>query len=106
MRQRHRHPAFPSVGLYKDREGVVHVKGAYTCTTAGALVFNLPLGYRPASGKAHTQAIACFGGGNCPASHTTLLQVIATGFAHGADGGILADATTAVLDGVTLRAAS
>jgi hypothetical protein len=99
-------PSFPSVGFYKDREGVVRVKGAYTCTTAGSLVFNLPPGDRPASGKAHTQAIACFGGGNCPASHTTLVQVIGSGFAPGADGGIFADATIAVLDGITFRAAS
>jgi hypothetical protein len=98
-------PAFPSVGFYKDHEGVVHLKGAYQCTGAGALAFNLPAGYRPAAGLAHTQAIACFGGGNCPASHTTLVQVIGSGFAPGADGGILADASIAILDGITFRAA-
>jgi hypothetical protein len=99
-------PAFPPVGFYKDREGVVHLRGAYTCTSAGALGFNLPAGYRPGAGTAHTQAIVCFGGGNCPASHTTLVQVIGSGFAPGADGGILADATIALLDGVAFRAGS
>ena len=99
-------PSFQSVGFYKDREGVVHLRGAYSCTSAGQLAFNLPRGYRPASGKTHTQAIACFGGGNCPASHTTLVQVVGTGFAPGADGGVFADATIAILDGISFRAGS
>jgi hypothetical protein len=99
-------PAFQSVGFYKDREGVVHLKGTYSCTNAGLLAFNLPAGYRPAAGKAHTQAIACFGGGNCPASHTVLTQILGSSFAPGADGGVIADATTAVLDGVSFRAGS
>ena len=99
-------PSLQSVGFYKDREGVVHLRGAYSCTSAGEIAFNLPRGYRPASGKAHTQAIACFGGGNCSASHTTLAQVLGTGFAPGADGGVIADATIAILDGISFRAGS
>ena len=99
-------PSLQSVGFYKDREGVVHLRGAYSCTSAGEIAFNLPRGYRPASGKTHTQAIACFGGGNCPASHTTLVQLVGTGFAPGSDGGVFADATIAILDGISFRAGS
>lgn len=99
-------PAFQSVGFQKDREGVVRLRGTSSCTSAGLLVFNLPPGYRPADGKAHTQAIACFGGGNCPVSQTTLVQVLGSGFAPGSDGGVLADATIAVLDGTSFRAGS
>jgi hypothetical protein len=99
-------PAFQSVGFYKDCEDAVHFRGTFSCTSAGLLVFNLPPGHGPAGGKAHTQAIACFGGGNCPGSHTTLVQVIGSGFSPGSDGGVLADATTAVLDGTSFRSGS
>jgi hypothetical protein len=99
-------PSLQTVGFYKDREGVVHLRGAYSCTSAGEIAFNLPRGYRPAGGKAHTQAIACFGGGICSTSHTTLAQVLGTGFAPETDGGVIADATIAILDGISFRAGS
>jgi hypothetical protein len=82
------------------------LRGSFRCTSAGLLVFNLPTGYRPRPWKGAHQAIACLGGGNCPGSHTILVQVIGSGFSPGSHGGVLADATAAVLDGTSFRAGS
>jgi hypothetical protein len=50
-----------TVGFYKDQVGVVHLKGGFFCTTGAAtnVVFQLPAGYRPASGKTLILPIAC-----------------------------------------------
>lgn len=81
------------------------MRGSFRCTSAGLLVFNLHRLQAPRWKGAH-QAIACLGGGNCPGSHTTLVQVIGSGFSPGSHGGVLADATAAVLDGTSFRAGS
>jgi hypothetical protein len=99
--------ALPPVGFYKDREGVVHLQGVYACTGPGAFVFNLPAGYRPAAGKAHTEIVACFGAGACAESHNaTLVQVLGSGFSPTSDGAMFAQTKVAVLDGIAFRAAS
>src|SRR6476660_4933647 len=41
-------------GFYKDHEGVVHLKGEFTCNASGKQAFQLPPGYRPA----HFEAFA------------------------------------------------
>jgi hypothetical protein len=63
---------FPTAGFYKDREGVVHLKG-YVTTGTGGLIFVLPPAYRPADKmmrilnaycvgcSSSSQAIAVFG---------------------------------------------
>jgi hypothetical protein len=42
--------SFNPVGFYKDHEGIVHLQGIAEAGTEG-VVFTLPPGYRPASGK-------------------------------------------------------
>jgi hypothetical protein len=97
-------PGLPSLAFYKDREGVVHLKGSYTCTKVAAPAFNLPRGYRPPSGAINAQAIACFGGLECD-SLTTAVDIVGAGVIPGADGGVLAGATEVSLDGVEFRGA-
>jgi hypothetical protein len=99
-------PALQSVGFYKDREGVVHLKGSFTCTGAGVIAFNLPPGYRPPSGKLHAQAAPCQTGADC-ASGMNFVLVIGSGVGGGSDGGVATNGTTrGFLDGITFRAAS
>jgi hypothetical protein len=43
---------FPTTGFYKDREGLVHLQGDYSCSTGGVTAFTLPPGFRPARGMA------------------------------------------------------
>jgi hypothetical protein len=58
-----------TVAFYKDREGVVHLKGIYLgCSPTGDSPFTLPPGYRPASGKiaqfvVGTATVAVYGPG-------------------------------------------
>jgi len=47
-------PVYQSVGFYKDTEGIVHLEGVIEPGTSGSpagLLFQLPVGYRPAAGK-------------------------------------------------------
>ena len=99
-------PLLQSVGFYKDREGVVHLKGSYTCANPGATAFNLPSGYRPPSGKIEQQTAVCFDdiNGNCSDDRTTPVQIAGAGVAMGGDGGVATTAITVLLDGVEFRA--
>ncbi len=47
-----------TVAFYKDREGVVHLKGGATGSNT-MFIFQLPAGYRPASGKELRIAAVC-----------------------------------------------
>lgn len=49
--------SFETAAFYKDREGVVHLKG--TVTGATATIFQLPAGDRPASGKELEFPVVC-----------------------------------------------
>lgn len=87
------------VGFFKDREGVVHLKGAYSgCAPLGAIAFQLPAGYRPASGRGPVFPLA--------GDATTFVEVIGSGFGSATDGGVRCAASTCRLDGITFRAAS
>ena len=44
-------PVYGTAGFYKDRAGVVHLRGVVTAGTPEKTIFRLPAGYRPASGK-------------------------------------------------------
>jgi hypothetical protein len=84
---------FPSVGFYKDYEGIVHLEGFAKVDTGPAFVsvFTLPPGYRPAS----TAGLREFEQLN------ELLTVI------GGDGKVLArEKGEAALEGITFRAES
>ena len=90
-------PGTPDVAaFYKDQEGVVHLKGAAEGGTA-PIIFQLPPGYRPASGKILEFAVIC---GGCGAATGDLTIR--------SDGAVEAEsaATRVGLDGVTFRAES
>jgi hypothetical protein len=104
-------PAFPelqSVGFYKDREGVVHLKGSYTCANGG-MAFNPPPGYRPPGGEIHAQPVGCVQHGpapDCTASLTTMLNILGGGFGTDNSGGVSAGTRYVILSGVAFRAGS
>jgi hypothetical protein len=86
-----------TVAFYKDREGVVHLKGRYdSCTSAGSVAFQLPPGYRPEGLEQFPLASA--GPGTVVAIQGTTGSLI--------DGGVECGASTCFLSGITFRAAS
>lgn len=113
-------PSLPSpetVAFYKDRQGVVHLKGQTVGGPSVQAIFFLPAGYRPAPGKVLQVAVPC--GCEVADSNTDTvpvptgrLSVFGTGFS--VDGAVVLQ--TALLsgggtkfvnlDGVTFRAAS
>jgi hypothetical protein len=95
-----------TVGFYKDREGVVHLKGTAEGGTKTP-VFHLPAGYRPASGKVLRFSIACTGG-PCGVAQAGLMLIAGPGVVPGEDGSVLVlpGAIRVSFDGVTFRAES
>jgi hypothetical protein len=84
--------AFPeTVAFYKDQEGVVHLRGEAISGAAGAPIFKLPPGYRPASGRFVREPVA---GSNfkTPALEAAVVAPLS--------------ANAVSLDGVTFRAGS
>jgi hypothetical protein len=105
---------FETVAFYKDREGVVHLKGSATGPN-NMIIFQLPAGYRPASGKQLEIAAVC----NCttvdsdatPTAvnvRTGQLQIFGSFNSAAIDGGVSMSPSpsAASFDGVTFRAAS
>jgi hypothetical protein len=98
---------FEGAGFYKDHEGVVHLKGLIKSgASGGGIIFHLPTGYRPASGKALFRFTFC-GGAGCPETFGPML-IIGPGVAPGGDGAVLAPsgAITTSLEGISFRAES
>ena len=94
---------FVPAGYYKDLGGVVHLRGLVGAGTPGSVIFHLPPGYRPASGKIILPLAFC--GSEC-ASRSTPLVIFGSGIAN--EGSLAAPGTGASigLDGVTFRAES
>jgi hypothetical protein len=44
------------VGFFKDKEGIVHLQGAFQCPAEGDVAFQLPAGYQPTGGTALVEA--------------------------------------------------
>jgi hypothetical protein len=85
--------ASETVAFYKDNQGLVHLKGVYNgCSPALDSVFQLPAGYRPASGK----VLEFFG--------ATAVTIYGPGL--GFDGHVFCGSATCGLNGITFRAAS
>jgi hypothetical protein len=96
------------VGFYKDKEGVVHLRGEVSQGTPNTVIFRLPPGYRPASGRFIEEPVACFGGVRCP-YETSSVVVTGPNFPNPVgDGAVLAPAETnnIFLDGIAFRAES
>jgi len=91
---------FQPVGFFKDHDGVVHLEGFAKAGAEGplpGLVFQLPAGFRPASGVAQI-----FGVGGEP----VLVFGSGTTFAGtNVDGMVYAAGGAALLSGITFRAA-
>ena len=88
------------VGFYKDREGMVHLKGTVAGGNANNVIFNLPPGYRPAAGEFVRFAVGC----DCPLSLGTAPVTVL-----GADGGVTLDNSTVTslsFDSINFRAES
>lgn len=104
---------FESVGFYKDREGVVHLRGVYQCPAAGDIPFQLPPGYRPSNGRYLAPTVGCGGcvrtdsDGDTVSVENGLLVIVGAGAVPGdssVDGAIVGEGRIVGLDGVTFRA--
>jgi hypothetical protein len=106
-------------GFYKDREGVVHLKGVFdNCNPAGTgIVFNLPPGYRPANNRLIALTAYCNAaceetdsGGNTHDEDSGLIGILGAGTGAAvppgvvADGAVIATGDSMSLDGLTFRA--
>jgi hypothetical protein len=96
-------------GFYKDREGVVHLTGRISGGTGNNSIFQLPPGYRPATGKVLAIPAAC----ECAAGQATIIAINGSGFVPSADGavtmlnGVLQTSGSSLwLDGISFRADS
>ena len=99
--------ALEGAGFYKDREGVVHLKGVVRGGSPGTTIFQLPAGFRPASGKGLLRVTIC-GGASCLGQPTGVLSIVGPGVAPGFDGAVLApgNAMTTSLEEISFRAES
>jgi hypothetical protein len=91
------------VAFFKDREGVVHLKGIAVSGTPSKTVFQLPPGFRPAAGRLQSFAVACGCGGQSAGA------AVIYGPENGAqpDGGVsVPGASSFSLDGISFRAES
>jgi hypothetical protein len=104
-------------GFYKDREGVVHLKGIFdNCNPAGnGIVFNLPPGYRPANNRLIALTAFCNAACEDTDSNTDthnedsgLIGILGAGTnaipGAAADGAVIATGESMSLDGLTFRA--
>jgi hypothetical protein len=105
-------------GFYKDREGVVHLKGVFdNCDPTGnSIVFNLPPGYRPANNRLIVLTAFCNAscettdsGGDTHNEPSGLLGILGAGtgaIIPGAvtDGAVIATGDSMSLDGLSFRA--
>jgi hypothetical protein len=46
---------YETAAFFRDRQGIVHLKGAVTCPGTSQTAFQLPPGYRPADNKVHVE---------------------------------------------------
>ena len=86
--------------FFKDREGVVHLKGHVFCETSNVL-FQLPEGYRPANGEQLQY----------PEPNNNFLNIFGPGVTGMSSGAVQCSAPPGLVsqcwpDGVTFRAAS
>ncbi len=92
------------VAFYKDKEGVVHLRGEVSEGTPNTVIFRLPPGYRPASGRFVEEPVSCFGGIRCP-YETNSVAITGPNFPSPVgDGAVLSPAETenVFLDGISL----
>jgi hypothetical protein len=84
------------VGFFKDDQGVVYLQGTYVCPSPDVVAFQLPRGYRPATGKHADFPLAGGDPGNVVA--------VAGPKSLGPAGAVESSKTIGLLDGDTFRA--
>jgi hypothetical protein len=96
------------VGFYKDKEGVVHLRGEVSGGSPNTVIFRLPPGFRPAAGSFIEEPVACFGGVRCPYEVNSVAITGPNFPSPVGDGAVLSPAETdnVFLDGITFRAES
>jgi hypothetical protein len=103
------------VAFYKDRGGVVHLKGVASGGVAATVIFFLPPGYRPASGKTLDFPAVCgCSTTDTPAGDTVKLptgvvEIVGPGVNTGTDGEVelLTGGSSYVsIEGITFRPGS
>jgi hypothetical protein len=92
-----------TAAFFKDHDGIVHLKGLVQAGTE-AVIFQLPRGYRPRSGKMLHIPVYCKSG-SCSAPGIAVAR-IGSGSAPETDGAVAAANTTIDLAGITFRAES
>ncbi len=96
------------LGFYKDRAGIVHLRGRINGGMPNNVIFQLPPGYRPASGKFLAFPAAC----ECQTAQTTIVVIAGSGFVPVAVGGVtmqngtLPSGNSLWLDGISFLAES
>jgi hypothetical protein len=91
-------PTSHTVAYYKDREGVVHLKGMYdSCASNGEQAFQLPPGYRPKDLAQFPLA------GSGPGAAVAIWGTVGSSTI---DGGVACGGSQCLLDGITFRAGS
>jgi hypothetical protein len=96
--------SYETVGFYKDREGVVHLKGAATAGT-GSLLFQLPPGFRPRAHRQLNVPMICeFCSG--PVNYGAIYGSDANSGPSAPDGAVIVPGNFVVLDGIAFRAES
>jgi hypothetical protein len=86
---------------------VVHLRGEAVGGKPGSVIFKLPPGYRPASGRFIREPVACFGLG-CP-GEVSSITIAGPNFKLSADEDAVRapfESEEVFLDGVTFRATS
>jgi hypothetical protein len=100
--------SFDSAAFYKDQEGIVHLRGIVKGGTS-SIIFHLPPGYRPATGKVIFRLTLCSGGG-CAVNDVRGMIIGGSGIpTPGVDGVVTAPGgagSTSSLEGITFRAES
>jgi len=108
---------YEAFAFYKDHEGVVHLRGAAVAGTKGLPIFQLPVGYRPASERILSLPATCTAcsrtdpQGDTVSVSTGELTIIGSDVDPGVDGAVftneeLVGSRLIFLDGISFRAGS
>ena len=95
-------------GFYKDRAGIVHLRGRIFNGSANTVIFQLPAGYRPEAGKFISFPADC----ECMIGQSTSVSIAGSGLGATVDGslrvdnGTLQSGGTLHLDGISFLAES
>ena len=84
--------------FYKDQIGIVHLEGAYRCSTENVIAFQLPAGYRPLP---NLNFALPDGNGEAAVVYGSAPDIPATQF-----GSVKCAVLVCILDGITFRAES